>query len=306
MLSSLADALAACLRGRVVADHPLGPHTNYGTGGPAEVAVFPRDAEDLAAALRLINEAGATFCTLGGGANVLVSDAGVRGVVILTGEMTDLSVRGRELSAGAGLTSHAVAEAARDHELSGAEFLAWLPGSIGGACFMNARAYGGEISAVLRRAVVVTPGAEVRTLKLIPCDFSYKASPFQGTGDVICQAVFQLRPGEREAIALRMDEIGQSRASKHELDHPSCGCVFKNDRTIGVPSGQLIEQAGLKGYRVGGAQVSPHHANFVFNTGRASSAQLRTVMDHVRDTVLERTGHTLQFEVQFMGEWPER
>ena len=120
---------------------------------------------------------------------------------------------------------------------------------------------------------------------------------------MICEAIFQLRPGEREDIARRMDEIGQSRLEKHELDHPSCGCVFKNDRTIGVPSGQLIEQAGLKGYRMGDAIVSPYHANFVFNKGHASSTELRRVMDHVRDTVLERTGHTLSFEVQFIGAW---
>ena len=284
-------------------DYLLGPQTTYGTGGPADVALFPADAGELAEAVLLLRELGVSWCTLGGGSNVLVADQGVRGAVILTTAMTQHSVRGRELSVGAGLTSHAVAEAARDHALSGAEFLAWLPGSVGGACFMNARAYGGEISKVLRRAEVVTSEGEVRSLKLIPRDFSYKTSPFQGSGDVICRATFLLRPGDRGEIGARMDEIGLSRESKHEQDHPSCGCVFKNDRTIGVPSGRLIEQAGLKGYRVGDARVSPHHANFVFNMGQASSAQLRQVMEHVKATVFEHTGHTLGFEVQFMGQW---
>jgi UDP-N-acetylmuramate dehydrogenase len=284
-------------------NYPLGVHTTYGTGGAADLALFPVDAAELGAAVQLLNEAGVGWCTLGGGSNVLVSDLGVRGAVVLTDGMKQLSVKGRELSVGAGLTSHAVAEAARDHALSGAEFLSWLPGSIGGACFMNAKAYGGEISKVLRRAEVVTPAGDVRGLKMIPCDFSYKTSPFQGTGDVICRATFQLRPGRAAQIGARMDEIGQSRKSKHELDHPSCGCVFKNDRSIGVPSGALIEQAGLKGYQVGDALVSPHHANFVFNTGAASSAQLRQVMEHVKRTVQERTGHVLNFEVQFIGQW---
>ena len=303
MSSSLTDALSHAMRGRVVANHPLGPHTTYGTGGPADLALFPVDAADLAVALALLRMGELTWSTLGGGSNVLVADQGVRGAVILTDAMTQLSVRGRELSVGAGLTSHAVAEAARDHALSGAEFLAWLPGSVGGACFMNAKAYGGEISRVLRRAEVVTHAGEVRSLKLIPGDFSYKTSPFQGTGDVICQATFHLRPGDSAEIGARMDEIGQSRKAKHEQDHPSCGCVFKNDRTLGVASGQLIEEAGLKGYQVGDARVSPHHANFVINMGQASSAQLRQVMEHVKTTVQEHTGHTLCFEVQFIGQW---
>ncbi len=302
-MRELARRLQAAMRGEVLLDHPLAPHTNYRVGGPADLCLMPLDCADLAAALAELSGAEVPWCVLGGGANVLVSDRGVRGVVILTAAMTRLQARGHQLLAGAGVESHAVAVAALDHGLTGAEFLAWLPGSIGGACFMNAKAYGGEISMVLREARVVTRQGQAATVTLGPGDFSYKRSPFQRTGDIICQAGFALRPGDPAAIAAKMDEIEQSRRSKHEMDHPSCGCVFENDRAIGTPSGLLIERAGLKGYRVGEAEVSAHHANFVLNTGHASAADLRAVMDHVRATVQARTGHQLTFEVQFIGDW---
>ncbi len=302
-MKALAQELRLVMTGSVLVDHPLGPLTNYGCGGPGELCLMPRDCTDLAAAVEILARAGVGWCVLGGGTNVLVSDRGVPGVVILTAAMKQLSVRGEQLIAGSGLDSHAVAVSALEHGLSGAEFLAWLPGSIGGACFMNAKAYGGEIAQVMARAQVVTPEGELTAVELAPSDFSYKRSPFQADGSIIGEATFQLRSGDREAIGRRMDEIETSRRSNHEMDHPSCGCVFKNDRQIGTPSGTLIEQCGLKGYAQGDARVSVHHANFVYNTGQASATQIRNVMEHVHRTVKEQTGHTLGFEVQFIGEW---
>jgi UDP-N-acetylmuramate dehydrogenase len=299
----LADQLRAALRGEVHEELPLAPRTHYRIGGPAQLAVLPVDADDLALTARLAAAAGAPLCVLGGGANVLVSDRGVRGVVVLTSALRALSVEGRELSAGAGLPSHEVALAALAAGLSGAEFLAHLPGSIGGACTMNARAHGGEVSQVLARATVVSRGGERRRVDVSPAEFAYKRSPFQGSGAIVAEATLTLAPGDAEAIRAQMEQIGRERRSRHELDFPSCGCVFKNDRRFGAPSGQLIERCGCKGLRIGDAQVSEHHANFVFNVGRATASDVRRVIEAVQRTVRERTGFELEPEVQLVGDW---
>ena len=302
-LRDLADELRGVMSGVVVQDLPLAPHTHYAAGGPADLALFPEDAAGAAAALGLLRRRGCPATVLGGGTNVLVSDRGVRGAVVLTTALATLEVEGHELRAGAGVQSHAVAVAAREAALTGAEFFTCLPGTIGGACYMNARAYEGEVSGVLARAVTLTHDGGTRRPQLSPEQFAYKRSPFQGSGEVIAEVTLALAPGDGAAIGARMDQIETSRRQRHELDYPSCGCVFENDHSVGVPSGALIDRCGLKGYRRGDAMVSPHHGNFVFNTGQASAAELRAVMDHLRDAVAATTGHTMEFEVQFLGDW---
>ena len=302
-LGSLVRALRARLRGVVERDLVLASHTHYGAGGPADLALFPEDGRETALALELLRERECPVTILGGGTNVLVSDRGVRGAVVLTSALTSLAVASDRVRAGAGVQSHAVAEAARGAELTGAEFLTCLPGTIGGACYMNARAYEGEVSEILTRATTITPAGETREATLTPEEFSYKRSPLQGTGEVIVEVTLALAPGDGRQIQQRMDQIEASRRQRHELDFPSCGCVFKNDHSIGVSSGVLIDRCGLKGYRQGDVQISPYHGNFVFNTGQASAAQVRSVMDHARAMVQAATGHTLEFEVQFLGDW---
>jgi UDP-N-acetylmuramate dehydrogenase len=297
---------AAGVRGRLAPSLELAPHTTYRIGGPADLAILPCDAEDLARALATLAGAGAHWVVLGGGSNVLVSDLGVRGAVVLTSELRELEVRGRELVAGAGVPSHEVALAAQRAALSGAEFLAWLPGTLGGACYMNARAYGSEVAAVLACARVVERDGTLREVAPAASEFAYKRSPFRAAGAVVAQATLALVPGDPIAIGERIDHIGRERRAKHELDFPSCGCVFKNDRRIGVSSGALIESCGLKGFRIGAAQVSPHHANFVFNLGGATARDVRAVIEHVRRVVEERTSHRLETEVQLIGEWEAR
>lgn len=292
------------LRGEVRADLPLAPLTTYRIGGPADLAVFPANAEDLARAVRLLAAAGVPWEVLGGGSNVLISDRGVRGVVVVTTSLDALTVEGTTLRAEAGAASHAVARAALAAGLAGAEFLTWLPGSIGGACLMNARAHGGEVSQVLREARCLRRGdGRAETLALAPDQFAYKRSPFARRGLILVEATLALAPGEPAAIGARMDAIEAARRANHELDHPSCGCVFKNDHRIGRSSGRLIDECGLKGYRVGDAQVSPHHANFVLNLGSATAADVRAVMEHVHATVRRTTGHDLEREVRLLGEW---
>ncbi len=300
---ALAARLRRVMRGPVALDHPLAPYTTYRVGGPADLALSPLDAEDLAAAAAELWRCGQGFEVLGGGSNVLVSDRGLRGVVVLTGGLRALRVQGARIVAGAGVPSHDVAEAARAAGLTGAEFLTRLPGSVGGACFMNARAYGGEVAGVLCQARLVGRDGAARDVPCRGADFGYKRSPFQGSGEVIVEVTLALRPGDPARIAARMAEIAASRDERHELEHPSCGCVFKNDHRVGVPAGQLIEACGLKGLREGDAVVSPHHANFVLNLGGASAAQLRRLIERVRQAVQQQTGHRLELEVRLLRLW---
>ena len=302
-LNALAAELRGLLSGDVELDLPLAPLTTYRLGGSADLALMPNGAEDLALALGVLRRRGAAHVVLGGGSNVLVSDGGVREVVVITTGLAGLAVKGRAVVAGAGVASHQVALAAREAGLTGAEFLAWLPGSIGGACLMNARAHGGEISGVLREARVVAGDGRLVTRSLAPLDFSYKDSPFRREGLVVAEATFELEDGDAVEIQRRMDHIERARRGNHEMDHPSCGCVFKNDYSVGISSGQLIDRCGLKGLTVGGASVSPHHANFVLNNGSATAEDVRQVIEQVQRTVLEQTGHRLALEVQLLGEW---
>jgi len=291
------------LRGRVERGWPLAACTTYRIGGAAELALFPQDVEQVAAAARLLGELGLPWVVLGGGSNVLVSDRGVRGAVMLTTELSRLSVEGTRLTAGAGADSHQVAVAACEAGLTGAEFLSWLPGSIGGACLMNARAHGGEVSGVLRRAVTVDRQGRVQGEAVTPDQFRYKQSPFSARQLIVAEVTLELAPGDRSQVQRSMDRIEAARRANHEMDFPSCGCVFKNDYDIGVSSGQLIDECGLKGYTVGGACVSPYHANFVINRGDATARDVRAVIDHVQRAVAAATGLTLELEVQLLGQW---
>jgi UDP-N-acetylmuramate dehydrogenase len=304
-IKRLAERLRDELRGEVRTDVPLAPLTTYRLGGPAALALTPVDAEDLARAAALLVEHQLPWEVLGGGSNVLVADRGFSGTVVLTSALDRLELgQGETLIAGAGVDSHQVALAALDARLSGAEFLAWLPGSIGGACLMNARAYGGEISGVMcaARCVRRSDGG-LEELALTPEQFSYKRSPFGARGLIVAEATFALTPGDPAASKEQIDAIEAARRANHEMDHPSCGCVFKNDYSVGISSGKLIDACGLKGLRVGQAQVSAHHANFVVNLGGATAADVREVIERVHRAVSEQTGYDLEREVQLLGDW---
>jgi UDP-N-acetylmuramate dehydrogenase len=301
----LSASLRATLRGHVCEDYDLAPHTTYEIGGLADLAVFPLDPEDLRTAVALLDERGYPYILLGGGSNVLISDRGVREAVVFTSDLNRLRVEGHAVLAEAGVESHRVALAALDAGLTGAEFLCWLPGTIGGACYMNARAFGGEISQVLVEARVITRRGEARNARFSPEMFSYKCSPFRESGDLVAEATLWLNAGDAARIRERMEEIERQRRTKHEMDFPSCGCVFKNDHTLGGSSGTIIERCGLKRFRIGDAQVSPFHANFIINHGRATAEEVLRVIAHVRRIVAEQTGHKLELEVQLLGEWDE-
>lgn len=301
--AELIDSLRSVADVRVERDLELAPLSTYGVGGAADWGVFPRTPEGLAGVVRLLGAAGQPLQVLGRGSNVLIGDKGVRGVVVLLRELEGIEVQGERLLVGAGADCTDVAAMALGAALTGVEFFHWLPGSVGGAAFMNARAFDQEMSQIWRSGLVVTLTGDLEERRYEPGDFTYKRSPLQETGELAALLELQLASGEPEEIRARMERNEQKRRDNHEMDHPSCGCVFKNDRAFGAPSGLLVDRSGLKGYRVGDAQVSPHHANFVINLGQATAADLRAVIEHVQQTVEKETGHRMEHEVRFVGEF---
>jgi UDP-N-acetylmuramate dehydrogenase len=301
--AELVDSLRSVAAVRVERNLALAPLSTYRVGGAADWGVFPQSSEGLASVVRLLREAGQPLQVLGRGSNVLIGDKGVRGAVVVLRELDGIEVLGERLVVGAGADCTDVAAVALSAELTGVEFFHWLPGSVGGAAFMNARAFEQEVSQIWRAGWVVTPTGELVERRYEPGDFAYKRSPLQDTGDLAARVDLHLALGDPGEIRATMERNEQKRRDNREMDHPSCGCVFKNDRAFGAPSGLLVDQCGLKGYRQGDAQVSPHHANFVINLGHATAADLRAVIEHVQRTVEKETGHSMEHEVRFVGDF---
>ncbi|MFP4114108.1 MAG: UDP-N-acetylmuramate dehydrogenase [Spirochaetota bacterium] len=291
------------IHGELRQNEPLAPHTTFRVGGPADLYARPLHAADLASLLRAAKEDRIPWFVLGGGSNILVADSGVRGLVIDTTSLAGAAVEGTTLTVGAGLPISDASSVAADHGLGGLDFIYAMPGSVGGAVWMNARCYGGEISEVLSsveyvdadgRLSVYTPRAE---------DFGYKRSPFMSHAAVMTSVAFSLRLGDRQELWAAMREHEADRRAKGHFAAPCAGSVFKNDRAFGRPSGAIIDGLGLRGYRVGGAKVSDLHANIVVNAENASATDIRAVIEHVQTEVKRELGFELEREVLFVGDW---
>ena len=293
------------IRGTVGCDVPLRDRTSFRTGGSADVLAEPVDAADVARILTVTGELGISVFVLGAGANILVSDSGVRGVVMDMRGLSDVEIRGSIIHAGAGAAVSNVSSAAGERGLSGLAFIYGMPGSVGGSVWMNARCYGSSISDVLAYVDVVDPSGKVTREPVRSEDFGYKVSPYQSRSEVIVAAGFGLVPGDREALLSEMAEHRHDRESKGHYDAPSAGSVFKNDRAFGRPTGRLIDELGLKGYAVGGAEVSPKHGNIIINTGNATAADILALIESVERRVLDAFGFRLSREVLLVGEWGE-
>ena len=287
--------------GRVFRQVPMSRLTTYRVGGPADVVVVPRSTRELAQAVRILHDHDSPYVVLGQGSNVLVADEGIGEPVVLTTRLGCMGGEDSTLWAEAGVHCTDLALVALERSLTGLEFFYKLPGSVGGAVFMNARAFGQEVSQVVRRAEVVKEDGRVETVALAPEMFSYKKSPFMGSGDILAKVWFELEPGDRDAIHERMEANRRHRQRNGEDLYPSCGCVFKNPP--GVSAGKLIEGCGLKGRRLGSAWVSGRHANFVLHRGEASARELRSLMEIVRQEVARGAGVELEYEVRFLGRW---
>ena len=284
----------------VLVDEPLREHTTFEIGGPADLFVIPEDADAIRAVLDECKEREVDCFVLGCGSDLLVSDDGFRGVVIAMSEgLVGVSVDGTDMQCEAGTGLKDASEMACELGLSGLEFACGIPGSIGGACFMNAGAYGGCIADVLLSVQVLLKDGTVTTLGVDELDLGYRHSRIADEGMVVLSATFSLEKGDPEKIRAKMDELTEQRESKQPLDLPSAGSTFK--RPEGYFAGKLIMDAGLMGYQVGGAAVSKKHAGFVVNTGGATASDVHAVIEHVQDEVERQFGVRLEPEVRFIG-----
>ena len=278
---------------------PMSRHTTFRVGGPAELMALPEDEGQLCAAARLAAEEGVLPLPVGNGSNLLVDDAGLDGFVLkAVPKVGAITGAGTTLTAGAGATLAQLAVEAANRGLAGFEFAHGIPGSVGGGVVMNAGAYGGELCQVVRQVRAMDRQGRVRELGGEECDFSYRHSLFSGGEWLVLNATVELAPGDPQAIRSRMAELMARRREKQPLEYPSAGSTFK--RPAGHFAAALIEQCGLKGLRVGGAQVSEKHAGFVINTGGAACRDILELMDQVRERVFRETGVTLEPEVKYV------
>lgn len=286
----------------VFADEPMSRHTSFRIGGNADLLVAVNESEQLAGLLELAKEKELPMMMVGNGSNLLVSDAGIRGVVArLTGEFGAVEYLGDGLlRAGAGASLSNFCLAALENSLTGLEFAWGIPGSVGGAVFMNAGAYGGEMKDVVTEVEYVTADGFIDKLTNEQCGFVYRGSFFQQSDCIITSVTVKLNEGDADKIKATMDDILGRRKDKQPLEMPSAGSVFK--RPEGHFAGGLIEQCGLKGYSIGGAQVSEKHAGFIVNKGGATCKDVLDLIKHIQDTVLANTGVTLECEVRPVGE----
>lgn len=284
----------------VLLDEPMNEHTSFEIGGPADLFVMPDDADEIREVLTLCRDEGVSFFVLGSGSDLLVSDEGYRGVVIsLTEGLIGVSVDGCEMSFQAGVGLREASEMACELGLSGLEFACGIPGSIGGACFMNAGAYDGCIADVLKSVRVILADGTMSTLDVSELDLGYRKSRIAAEGMVVISATFELKKGDPAQIREKMDDLTRKRESKQPLDKPSAGSTFK--RPEGYFAGKLISDAGLQGYQSGGAAVSKKHAGFVVNLGGATATDVHAVIEHVQDEVERQFGVRLEPEVRFLG-----
>ena len=280
-------------------DEPLMHYTYTHTGGPADWLAFPKNVEEVQTLVAYANDHQLPLTVLGNASNLIVRDGRIEGLTLILTRMNKISVTGNRVTAEAGAAYIETTIAARDHSLTGLEFAAGIPGSIGGAIFMNAGAYGGETKEVVESATVLLPDGTIKRLTNEELDFGYRHSSVQDNHGVVLDATFSLQPGDHDEIAAKMDELNARRAAKQPLDLPSCGSVFK--RPTGYFAGKLIHDAGLQGYTAGGAQVSTKHAGFIVNIDHGTASDYVAVIHHVQQTVKEKFGVSLQTEVRIIG-----
>ena len=274
--------------------------TSFKVGGPADRLIIVDSVDELRKVLEEIDEKQAKHVFIGNGSNVIFSDEGYRGTVIKAGEeLSEIQVLGNKLVCGSACLMSKVARAALEAGLTGFEFASGIPGSIGGAIFMDAGAYGGEMRDIVEAVTVVSgDGKELKTLSVDEMDFGYRTSRLQSTDEIVVSVLLNLEPGNKEEIQAKMKELTQKRNEKQPVQYPSAGSFFK--RPEGHFAGKLIDDAGLRGFTVGGAQVSEKHCGFVINKGGATCEEIKHLMVLVQEVVLEKFGVKLEPEVRFI------
>ena len=283
----------------ILFNEPLKQYTYTKVGGAADYLAFPRNQYELKRIVTFANAQEIHWMVLGNSSNIIVRDGGIEGFVIMFDHFHDVRVNGYVIEAEAGAKLIDVTHVARYHSLTGFEFACGIPGSIGGAVYMNAGAYGGEIAHILQSCKVLTPEGEIKTLTVEELAFGYRHSKIQETGDVVISAKFALAPGNYDQIDQEMARLTHLRELKQPLEYPSCGSVFK--RPVGHFAGQLISEAGLKGHRIGGVEVSEKHAGFMINVDHGTAKDYEDLIAHVIATVEKSAGVTLEREVRIIG-----
>ncbi|MBQ2987719.1 MAG: UDP-N-acetylmuramate dehydrogenase [Clostridia bacterium] len=275
-------------------NEPLSSHSTMRVGGPAALAAFPTCADELSALIARAGEGGVRYIIVGNASNILFSDRGFDGLAIFTTAMRRVSWNGSAVTAECGASLTGLAAAATKKGLSGLEFAFGIPGTVGGAVYMNAGAYGSQISAVLTASEYLRDGV-IHRREAADHAFGYRTSVYRSTDDVILSAEFTLTPGDPEAIAAKAKQNMESRRSKQPLEYPNAGSVFK--RPEGAFPGALIEQAGLKGLRIGGAEISEKHANFIINRGNATADDILRLTETAQKRVYSQFGILLETEI---------
>ncbi len=289
----------------ILAAEPMKNHTTFRIGGPADALALPKTPEEVAEVVRFCHEHAQPYYVLGNGSNLLVSDEGYRGLVLqLYRNFNDIQVNGETITVQSGAMLAAVARTAYQTGLTGLEFASGIPGTIGGAVVMNAGAYGGEMKNVLKEVTVLTKEGEVLVIPAKALELGYRTSVIPKNGWIVLGAVLQLKKGDQEQILARMEELKEQRITKQPLDLPSAGSTFK--RPEGYFAGTLRMDAGLRGFTVGGAQVSEKHCGFVVNRGNATAADVWELICEVKRRVKEMTGVELEPEVKLLGDFPQR
>lgn len=302
-MQNIYELLCGCAGGENIRrQEPMSLHTTFRIGGPADLFVTPGSIQAVADSIRICKETQTPYAVIGNGSNLLVSDTGYRGVIIQIGRnLNQVSVNGEEIRAQAGAMLSVIAKTALSESLTGFEFASGIPGTLGGAAVMNAGAYGGEMKDVLTEVTVLTREGEIRTVPAGKLEMGYRTSLAAKNGWIILEAVLKFQKGDAEAIRGRMEELKMQRVTKQPLDLPSAGSTFK--RPEGYFAGKLIMDAGLRGFTVGGAQISEKHCGFVVNKGGATAEDVRNLICAVQKKVQEDAGVKLEPEVKFLGEF---
>ena len=302
-MQNIYELLCGCAGGENVRrQEPMSLHTTFRIGGPADLFVMPGSIQAVADSIRICKETQTPYAVIGNGSNLLVSDAGYRGVIIQIGRnLNQITGNGEEIRAQAGAMLSVIAKTALSESLTGFEFASGIPGTLGGAVVMNAGAYGGEMKDVLTEVTVLTREGEIRTIPAEKLELGYRTSLAAKNGWIILEAVLRFQKGDAEAIRNRMEELKVQRVTKQPLDLPSAGSTFK--RPEGYFAGKLIMDAGLRGFTVGGAQISEKHCGFVVNKGGATAEDVRNLICAVQKKVQEDAGVKLEPEVKFLGEF---
>lgn len=287
---------------RVFTEEAMSQHTTFKIGGPADYFLMPDKGEDVGRVIKICKEKEIPYFILGNGSNLLVGDGGYRGAVIqIYRNMSSVTVEGNEITAQAGALLSAVAAAAKNASLTGFEFAGGIPGTIGGAVVMNAGAYGGEMKDVLTEVTVMNAEGDIFTLPTEELELGYRTSIIKTAGYIVLEAKIRLKEGDPEVIRETMKDLTIRRTTKQPLEYPSAGSTFK--RPEGYFAGKLVQDAGLRGFRVGDAMVSEKHCGFVINAGEATAAQVDELMKQVSAKVREQFGVTLEPEVKRLGEF---